>query len=154
MKMWDAKWNIKNMLHTSRPKVKYGVRSLSLFGLHVHSCTHWLRPSNPPPPLPGIWTHIRGRYWSVKIDEISLWPSDPDITTVYLVCRNVTVNIFRLLLATTDPPPIRYSVRLPSSPIGRLEQKFFSPTDRVEQKTTFPYRQVRKKPIPHTTGRS
>ncbi len=22
----------------------------SLFGLHVHSCTHWLRPRNPPPP--------------------------------------------------------------------------------------------------------
>jgi hypothetical protein len=55
-----------------------------------------------------------------------------------------TVNIFRLLLATTDPPPIRYSVLLPSSPTGRLEQKFFSPTDRVEQKTTLPHRQVRK----------
>jgi hypothetical protein len=23
-----------------------------LFGLHVHSCTHWLRPRNPPPPPP------------------------------------------------------------------------------------------------------
>ncbi len=22
----------------------------SLFGLHVHSCTYWLRPRNPPPP--------------------------------------------------------------------------------------------------------
>jgi hypothetical protein len=22
---------------------------LSLFGPHVHSCTHWLRPRNPPP---------------------------------------------------------------------------------------------------------
>ena len=22
----------------------------SLFGLHVHSCTLWLRPRNPPPP--------------------------------------------------------------------------------------------------------
>ncbi len=22
----------------------------SLFGPHVHSCTHWLRPRNPPPP--------------------------------------------------------------------------------------------------------
>ncbi len=27
----------------------------SLLGLHVHSCTHWLRPL--------IWAHIRGRYW-------------------------------------------------------------------------------------------
>jgi len=36
----------------------------SLFGLRVHSCTHWLRPR--------IWAHIRGRYWSAKIDDISL----------------------------------------------------------------------------------
>ncbi len=33
----------------------------SLFGLHVHSCTHWLRPRTPPAPR--IWAHIRGRYW-------------------------------------------------------------------------------------------
>ncbi len=29
----------------------------SLFGLHVHSCTHWLRPRNPPPsPHLGSYT--------------------------------------------------------------------------------------------------
>ncbi len=29
----------------------------SLFGLHVHSCTHWLRPRNPPPaPHLGLYT--------------------------------------------------------------------------------------------------
>ncbi len=38
----------------------------SLFGLHVHSFTHWLRPRIPPPPP--IWAHIRGRYWSAKIE--------------------------------------------------------------------------------------
>ncbi len=27
------------------------------FGLHVHSCTHWLRPRNSPPPR--IWAHTR-----------------------------------------------------------------------------------------------
>ncbi len=27
----------------------------SLFGLRVHSCTHWLRPSTPPPAL-GLYT--------------------------------------------------------------------------------------------------
>jgi hypothetical protein len=43
----------------------------SLFGLRVHSCTHWLRPRNPPPR---IWAHIRGRYSSAKTDYISLWP--------------------------------------------------------------------------------
>jgi hypothetical protein len=27
----------------------------SLFGLHVHGCTHWLRPRNlPPPPAFGL----------------------------------------------------------------------------------------------------
>ncbi len=46
-----------------------------LFGLHVHSCTHWLRPRNPPPPR--ISAPIRGRYWSTKIDDISLWPPVP-----------------------------------------------------------------------------
>ncbi len=28
----------------------------SLFGLHVHSCTHWERPHNPPPPHMGSYT--------------------------------------------------------------------------------------------------
>jgi hypothetical protein len=42
-----------------------------LFGLHVHSCIHWPRPRNLPPlpPSPPIWAHIRGRYWSAKIDN-------------------------------------------------------------------------------------
>ncbi len=31
----------------------------SVFGLHVHSCTQWLRPPNPHPRS---WAHIRGRY--------------------------------------------------------------------------------------------
>jgi hypothetical protein len=39
-----------------------------LFGLHVHSCTHW----QPPPLSPHIWPHIRGRYWSAKVDDNSL----------------------------------------------------------------------------------
>jgi hypothetical protein len=42
----------------------------SLFGLHVHNCIHWLRPHKPPSPR--IWAHIRGRYWSAKIDDICL----------------------------------------------------------------------------------
>jgi hypothetical protein len=35
-----------------RPKVKYGVDLQSLFGLH--SCTHWLRPPQLPPPPPAF----------------------------------------------------------------------------------------------------
>ncbi len=30
----------------------------SLFGLHMHSCTHWLRPRNSP--LPRIWAQLQG----------------------------------------------------------------------------------------------
>jgi hypothetical protein len=41
----------------------------SLFGLHVHSCTHWLKHRNLPPPP---FVLIRGRFWSAKIDDISL----------------------------------------------------------------------------------
>ncbi len=50
----------------------------SFFGLHVHSCTHWLRPrmqpSRPPPIPPHLDSYTIGRYWLAKIDDISLWP--------------------------------------------------------------------------------
>ncbi len=47
----------------------------SLFGPHVHSCTHWVRPPPPPTPSPHIWSHIRGRYWSAKTTSLCdpLW---------------------------------------------------------------------------------
>ncbi len=35
------------------------------------------------PATPRSWAHIRGRYWSAKIDDISLWPSD--LPTVYML---------------------------------------------------------------------
>ncbi len=41
----------------------------SFFGLHVYSCTHWLRPHTPPPPALELMNE--GRYWSAKIDDIS-----------------------------------------------------------------------------------
>ncbi len=37
----------------------------------VHSTSHWLRPRNPSPP-PAFGLIYEGRYWSVKIDDISL----------------------------------------------------------------------------------
>jgi hypothetical protein len=44
----------------------------------VHSCTHRVIGGDPatppPPPSPHIWTRMRGRYWSAKIDDISLCP--------------------------------------------------------------------------------
>ncbi len=46
-----------------------------LFGLHVYTVQMCSLAETPhPPPLPRIWAHIRGRYWSAKIDDISLWP--------------------------------------------------------------------------------
>ncbi len=34
----------------------------------------WDTATPPPPhPSPIIWAHIRGRYWSAKIDDMSLW---------------------------------------------------------------------------------
>jgi hypothetical protein len=56
------------------PRLNIELDLQSLFGLHVHSCNHWLRPPQHPPPLPRIWAHIRGRYRSAKIANISLRP--------------------------------------------------------------------------------
>ncbi len=39
---------IGNYCVSHRLKMKLDLQSL--FGLHVHSCTHWLRPHNTPPP--------------------------------------------------------------------------------------------------------
>ncbi len=48
----------------------------SLFGLHVTWCAQPYSlaeaPQSPPPPAFGL--DIRGRYWSAKIDDISLYP--------------------------------------------------------------------------------
>jgi uncharacterized membrane protein len=41
----------------------------SLVGLHMHSCTYYLRPRNLT-TTPRIWARMRGRYWSAKIDDI------------------------------------------------------------------------------------
>jgi hypothetical protein len=42
----------------------------SLFGL---LCTAVLIGCDPATsPLPRVWAHIRGRYWSTQIDDISL----------------------------------------------------------------------------------
>ncbi len=55
----------------------------SLHGLPLHSCTYWLRPRNRL-PSPRICTHTvyeRERYWSAKIDDISLWPPGKKLHT-------------------------------------------------------------------------
>jgi hypothetical protein len=64
-------------------------------GLHVHSCTLWLRPRNPPPPPPSprIWAHIRGRYWTAKIEHISLCPPAYDCAATQIQIR-ITMHPF------------------------------------------------------------
>ncbi len=47
-----------------------------------------LAETSQPALSPRIWSHIRGRYWSAKIDGISLWP--PACGTPYLVLAIVT----------------------------------------------------------------
>jgi hypothetical protein len=50
----------------------------SLFGL---LCTAVLIGRDPAtPPSPRIWCHIRGRYWSAKIDDFSLKPPATEYT--------------------------------------------------------------------------
>ncbi len=64
----------------------------SLFGLHVQSCTHCLAETPPPPPPPPrIWAHIRGRYRSAEIDDMSLWV----VTPWYYCCRFVVSKYWR-----------------------------------------------------------
>ncbi len=63
------------------PKRSFSMTEYERFGLvfkkmRVYKfghCTHWLRLPQPPPlsPSPRIWAHIRGRYWSAKIDDNS-----------------------------------------------------------------------------------
>ncbi len=59
----------------------------SLFELHVHSCTHWLRPRTPPPPSPylGSFTRALLVIGPAKIDDISLWPLLFTYPTTHLV---------------------------------------------------------------------
>ncbi len=73
----------------------------SLFGL-LYSCTHWLGPSNSP-PLPRIRAYIRGRYWSAKIDDISLYPAGHyhERTVKLFPCRHIIFDPSQFSLVTT-----------------------------------------------------
>jgi len=62
----------------------------SLFGLHVQSCTHRLRPRSPRPSR--IWAHIRGRYWSAKIDNISTYLCNPLVHAKFRVQEEKAVH--------------------------------------------------------------
>ncbi len=79
-----------------RLNIEVDLQSLSSMSHDVHSCTHWLRPRNPL-PSPRIGSRIRGRYWSAKIDDISLWPIGEDgcmvtVQQVQCICVTLTPN--------------------------------------------------------------
>jgi hypothetical protein len=66
-----------------------------LFGPHVTWCAQLYSlaetPQTPPPSPPQspcIGTRIRGRYWSAKIDDISLYPPGSDIQKTLRGHRN------------------------------------------------------------------
>ncbi len=67
----------------------------SLYGLHVYSCTHLPRPSNSPSTR--SWAHIRGHYWSAKIDDISL-----EASSQYMQAYYRTVLLKRVLTGRMD----------------------------------------------------
>jgi hypothetical protein len=70
LKFFISIYNFSNKGHEHRLNMELDLQSL--FSLYKHSCTHWLGPHNPSAPSRRMWAHIRGRYWSVKIDDISL----------------------------------------------------------------------------------
>jgi hypothetical protein len=74
-----------------------------LFGLYVHSCTHWLRRSQLP-TSPRIWAHIRGRYWSATIDDIFCHPLgggiDVGVCIHFIKCwKQVMTHIWKRISA-------------------------------------------------------
>ncbi len=90
----------------------------SLFGLHVHSCSHWLRPR--------IWAHIRGRYWSAKIDGNSLWPPGLPLGAMFKnVSRKVLLVQKSVVLSQMRYAPI--AARKAFYVISAAQKKVFIP---------------------------
>ncbi len=79
---------------------KYGVRSPKFIWAPCAQLYSLAEPL-PPPPLHRIWAHIRGRYWSAKIDSISLWPPAPPPfvrkSESPRVCNLLGIKLFSLL---------------------------------------------------------
>ncbi len=65
---------------------------LSLFGLHVHSCTEWLRPCNPPPPT-RIWLKYEGALGQPR-KTTSLCDQLPKMNRLITMCPSNTKPVF------------------------------------------------------------
>jgi hypothetical protein len=74
----------------------------SLFGLHVLEQQYSLAETPYPPP-PRIWAHIKGHYWSAKIDDISLRPpaSYPPVSMQQLTINRVFLGLPTSLFSQT-----------------------------------------------------
>jgi hypothetical protein len=59
-----------------------------------YNCTQWQRPRNS---LPRIRTHIIGRHWSARIDDISFWPPGSGFCMAQY-SPNAFIFLIRLLL--------------------------------------------------------
>jgi hypothetical protein len=70
----------------------------SLFGLHVTLCEQLYSLSETPqlPPPPAFGLLLRGRYWSAKIDDISLSPPG-----WYLLC-NILLPLLYNIISPND----------------------------------------------------
>ncbi len=80
----------------------------SIFGLHVHSCTHWLLPRNPPSLR--IWAHIRGRYVLVS-QERRHWPpaAVPSFKFLKQISRKKLIKLKLFdIFSCSKPSSIRY----------------------------------------------
>ena len=58
-------------MNASKEMCQGQIRQASSMSRDVHSCTHWLRLRDSPLP-PAYELVLRGRYWSAKINDISL----------------------------------------------------------------------------------
>ncbi len=81
-----------------RPLVKQGVISPNFI---CAPCAQlYSLADNPQPPPPRIWAHIRGRYWSTKVDDISLWPPwRRPIMTTWLIMITCLKQIWLIFFA-------------------------------------------------------
>ncbi len=63
----------------------------SLFGFHVHSCTHWLRPRNHPTPLPPPHPHLGSctRALLISLDRQKFWLTWKTVIVTYISCLPV-----------------------------------------------------------------
>ncbi len=71
-------------------EVKHGVRSPKFVRAPCAQLYSLAETPQPPPPL--IWTRIRGRNWSAKIDDISSWPLGETTCWRVMGCRGQIIR--------------------------------------------------------------